>query len=453
MADGNFSNAADDLDAATAEQIDKDLHRAGRVELGVGDSDLAAHRDGLRTVLRRWASQPNQSYHQAMCFVGATLLVWEQDVDCAFAKFAAVMRSLPADYYGDALVGCRADVRALRHLAASRWPDVYGRSAIVNEPLELVCTQWLLALFGSLLPAACCQAIWNEMAKALTGDDNVAASTPSDLPLRVGLVLLENVLETMHQALEEDAAEEHTGGGCASYAALQGAASAWEGQPADLLAAAHALELPAVDVASARNHARREINAEDAIERARRATKKAAALLQATGETSRETSDARPRRQRHALMKFSSSSSTADASTTVELQMPTPCRSVPLGDAVPCVVVLSAISFVVLAASSPALPVALAVLFLTLLLVALLRRRALIRCARTMLDLFLRRAGEPGSLSHTLRRLRPMRKPALAARDDAAIASHSMAESSLAEHSRQRLDVEMQMVQAPVSQT
>ena len=122
--------------------------------------------------------------------------------------------------------------------------------------------------------------------------------------------------------LNEDAAEEHTGGGCASYAALQGAASAWEGQPADLLAAAHALELPAVDVASARNHARREINAEDAIERARRATKKAAALLQATGETSRETSDARPRRQRHALMKFSSSSSTADASTTVELQMP-----------------------------------------------------------------------------------------------------------------------------------
>jgi hypothetical protein len=334
------------LDNVTTEQIDKDLSRAGRLELGVHDDDAAAHREGLRQLLSRWvSSQPNQGYHQAMCFIGASLLHAELlDVDRAYASFAAVMRSLPAGYYGEALVGCRADVRALRYLAASRWPDVCGRAAIVNEPMELmerVCTQWLLALYGSQLSAECCRVVWHEMARTRValGDDG-AEAPPSDLPLRVGLVLLESVLGDLPKGIEKDAAEGETAGGGSSYAILQGAAKTWKGTATDLLAAALAVNLPSEEVYVARRKGRREVESQDVMERARKAMDKAGVVL---------TTPTKPMKSSHKLS----------------------CAS----------------------------------------------------CARATVDLFVRRSGEPGSLSHRLRQFRGRRGGF--GSDDAAFASES----------------------------
>ena len=399
------------LDNVTTEQIDKDLPRAGRLELGVHDDDAAAHREGLRQLLSRWvSSQPNQGYHQAMCFIGASLLHAELlDVDRAYTSFAAVMRSLPAGYYGEALIGCRADVRALRYLAASRWPDVCGRAAIVNEPMELVCTQWLLALYGSQLPAECCRVVWYEMARTRValGDDG-AEAPPSDLPLRVGLVLLESVLGDLRKGIEKDAAEGETAGGGSSYAVLQGAAKTWKGAATDLLAAALAVNLPSGEVYIARGKARREVESQDVMERARKAMNKAGVVL---------TTPTKP----HQTPTSPAASSTMKSSHKQER-----CP-VPSSETRPSTASLEtprgAIDFREKIAEKmrKKRKVQCSVFCLCYLLTWLCISCA--SCARATLDLFVRRSGEPGSLSHRLRQFRGRRSGF--GSDDAAFASES----------------------------
>ena len=402
------------LDNVTTEQIDKDLSRAGRLELGVHDDDAAAHREGLRQLLSRWvSSQPNQGYHQAMCFIGASLLHAELlDVDRAYASFAAVMRSLPAGYYGEALVGCRADVRALRYLAASRWPDICGRAAIVNEPMELmdrVCTQWLLALYGSQLSAECCRVVWHEMARTRValGDDG-AEAPPSDLPLRVGLVLLESVLVDLPKGIEKDAAEGETAGGGSSYAVLQGAAKTWKGAATDLLAAALAVNLPSGEVYIARGKARREVESQDVMERARKAMNKAGVVL---------TTPTKP----HPTPTSPAASSAMKSSHKQER------RPVPSSETRPSTASLEtprgAIDFREKIAEKmrEKRKVQCSVFCLCYLLTWLYISCA--SCARATVDLFVRRSGEPGSLSHRLRQFRGRRGGF--GSDDAAFASES----------------------------
>ena len=81
-----------------AEQIEKDLHRAGRLELGVPDDDLESHYSALRRVLRAWCwASDGQGYSQAMSRLGAMLLVAaDNDPKEAFTSFAWLMRSLHA---------------------------------------------------------------------------------------------------------------------------------------------------------------------------------------------------------------------------------------------------------------------------------------------------------------------------------------------------------------------
>lgn len=417
-----LSEATASLDAATAAQIDKDLHRAGRQDLGVKDADAERHREALRRLLNAWAAQPDEVYHQAMCFIAASLLVAENlDVERAYAAFVGVMCALPAGYYGEGLEGCRIEVRALRHLAARRWPEVYGKASIVNEPLDLVCTQWLLALFGSLLPPACCQALWIEMSESET--------EPSDLPLRVGLVLLGSVLKPLEEAISEDEAEEEVGGGCASYTVLQRAAPECSEDANALLAAAKAVKLAGTDLVDVRDKSRRELEAEDAIEKARKAIQRSAAVLEASsarGEASTSTGTRASSSQRPLVSSAHASSLVGHARS--RRSGGSPCCSLPA--LVLTVAAIAAALLFGLATSSATVPYAIGLLMLVLMAVGLARKTPLRHCARAALDLFVRRPGEPGSLSHTLRRLRAARKPSLAGRDDAAAAAHAMDEGS-----------------------
>ena len=99
-----------------AEQIEKDLHRVGRLELGITDADAKSHRASLRCLLHGWC-WCCEGYSQAMSHVGASLVATSSDVEGAFVSFAWLMRSLPADFFDE---GHRIEARALRVLAALR---------------------------------------------------------------------------------------------------------------------------------------------------------------------------------------------------------------------------------------------------------------------------------------------------------------------------------------------
>ena len=61
---------------ADAEIIGKDVHRAGRQELGIANEDARPHREALRRVLHAWcALRPEIGYCQAMNQIAAALLV------------------------------------------------------------------------------------------------------------------------------------------------------------------------------------------------------------------------------------------------------------------------------------------------------------------------------------------------------------------------------------------
>lgn len=274
-----------------AEDIEKDLHRAGRLDLGISDADVQQHYEALRRVLRAWCHIG--SYSQAMSRVGATLLAnTDHDAEKAFLSFSWIMCALPKGYYD---AGYLTDVRALRLLAAWRWPDAIVPS--LYEPLELVASTWFLSLWAGILPAACCVAVWAEL--VLTDADEPSSNGDvqhcADTSLRVALVLLETSLEAIREAVELDAAEADAGAvvtdadgddapsfSVASYAALQQAAD-WDGpRAAALVEKATSLELPKEAVAEARRLAASQLRAEAD----KRAREKAA--LRAAEEERRE---------------------------------------------------------------------------------------------------------------------------------------------------------------------
>ncbi|KAL1522771.1 hypothetical protein AB1Y20_017743 [Prymnesium parvum] len=258
-----------------AEDIEKDLHRVGRKQLGVEDADAEAYQDSLRQVLHAWC-WCSRGYAQSMSHVAASLVAAAPNVDGAFCSFAWLMLSLPSNFFDD---GHRVEVRALRILAAQRWPDVMEPA--VYETFELVTTQWLLSLWAGILPQPCCLAIWALM----TTDEHF----PSDISLRVGLVLLANALMDIHDAvlsdtLEQEGAciaysEDEPSVCCAAYSALQQAAQ-WHGDSDSLVAASRALHLPSHSVHEARTTASIQLDAE-------------------TGARERATAEARARAKRH----------------------------------------------------------------------------------------------------------------------------------------------------------
>ena len=275
---------------ADAEQIEKDLHRAGRQALGVTDADAEAHRDALRRVLYAWCWCSDSGYSQAMSHIGASLLVAAtHDVDGAFLSFAWLMRTLPSNYYDE---GCRVEVRALRILAALRWPEVIDPA--LYEALDLVMGQWLLSVWVGALPREDCLAVWAQMVR-----DDVA---PADTSLRVGLVLLATALVEIHEAATADAADEDALGtaempslGCATYAALQAAAQ-WRGGGAALVAATLTLELDEGAVAAARSTAALQLRAE-AEARGREAARARALTASRGEEGAHQTAEPRSRRR------------------------------------------------------------------------------------------------------------------------------------------------------------
>jgi hypothetical protein len=105
-----------------ADQIERDLHRSGRAELGADDT-LELHCARLRSVLRAWCVlRPDIGYCQGLNFVAAAMLcACEQEVAPAFSLFVLLLSRLPRDF-------C-APRRRSNHRPARRACD--GRSALL----------------------------------------------------------------------------------------------------------------------------------------------------------------------------------------------------------------------------------------------------------------------------------------------------------------------------------
>ena len=300
-----------------ADQIEKDLHRAGRLELGVADADVEAHYAALRSILRAWCwastAGTRQSYSQAMSRVGATLLVAvENDAERAFLSFAWLMRSLPRNYYD---TGYLVDVRALRLLAAWRWPESIVPA--LYEPLEMVSSTWFLSLWAGVLPQECCVAVWAQMIRdglddSEEGDQAAARAAPAgaDTSLRVGLLLLEAARPRLDEAVVTDreeadanvSTEDAPAFGAATYTALQQVAQWQAADAASLVSAALKLELSSEAVAEARQLAGAQLRAEEN----RRAQEKAAARALAKENERRRVEGERREADRVAEVKSTS---------------------------------------------------------------------------------------------------------------------------------------------------
>jgi hypothetical protein len=301
---------------ASLDQIQRDLHRAGRQELGISDSEAPAHREALLRLLLGWVKYDKEEVHgyaQAMSGIGAVLLVADHhDVPLAFRHFAQLMKALPFGFYDDGLRGCRVEVRALWLLACSRWPKLVPLLRL-RESLELVSMQWFLSQWVGVLHQDDCLAVWRRMASTTSSSSSSSSPAPSNAPpadasLRIGLAILEPSLPELVEAAEADAEEasameydeEAEGSGSVySYTALQSAVSraaafytekATPGRGSGLTAAAFdALQLSAEAVRSARATACTELEAEAAEEAQRKAARRAKAAAADSRVQSSET--------------------------------------------------------------------------------------------------------------------------------------------------------------------
>jgi len=229
-------------------QIEMDLHRCGREELGVSDEDAASHRAGLRRVLLSFCA--DRPYCQALSHVAAALLVLTSGDEADALKLLALLATtLAPDFYGAPdLVGARAEIGALVILAEGKCA-VAGRSA-VQEALSIAATEWLLSLWVGTLPLEQLVVVWDAMIAEAT------EPRPASASLRLGLAVVCSAAEEVAQVLRECAAVGNEGDEVyQAYAVLKEAAVSGGAEEAthDM---ARQLQLPSELLSSARAQAR-----------------------------------------------------------------------------------------------------------------------------------------------------------------------------------------------------
>ena len=111
-----------------AEMIEKDLHRAGRQELGIADEDAEAHREALRRVLQSWCTlRPEVGYVQGLnCIAAALLVICDHAEDEAVTLLVMLVDRLPADWYLESLLGGRVEVEATLWVYETRRPEFFS---------------------------------------------------------------------------------------------------------------------------------------------------------------------------------------------------------------------------------------------------------------------------------------------------------------------------------------
>ena len=69
--------------------------------------------------------------------------------------------SLPVGYYTDDMQGVYTDLLVLTALLQEAIPDVAASLSKLEVPLELLCSKWLLCMFGLSLPRHTLYRLWD----------------------------------------------------------------------------------------------------------------------------------------------------------------------------------------------------------------------------------------------------------------------------------------------------
>ncbi|PAV79947.1 hypothetical protein WR25_13000 [Diploscapter pachys] len=118
--------------------------------------------DALRRILKSVAFiYPDLGYCQGMGVVVAILLLFCSEETTFWIMSALVEDILPPNYYSQTLLGLQADERVSRHLMKSHVPDLNRSIDELDVEISLLTANWLLTLFGSVLPTKTLLRIWD----------------------------------------------------------------------------------------------------------------------------------------------------------------------------------------------------------------------------------------------------------------------------------------------------
>ena len=134
------------------QQIDTDLHRTFAQDNNSVNTPQG--RQMIRRVLGAHAAH-NRSvgYCQSMNYVVAHLLMFLEESD-AFWVLASVVENILTGYYSSNMAGVQTDLKIMKRLLHERRPDISEKLEGLGIPVELVCSKWLLCMFGVRLSSS-----------------------------------------------------------------------------------------------------------------------------------------------------------------------------------------------------------------------------------------------------------------------------------------------------------
>jgi hypothetical protein len=80
-----------------------------------------------------------------------------------FWVLGTICEAIVPGYYTPSLPGLRADMRTLQELLQALHPPIVAHLQALDVPLDLVCSQWLLALFSMNLPRETLFLLWDAL--------------------------------------------------------------------------------------------------------------------------------------------------------------------------------------------------------------------------------------------------------------------------------------------------
>ena len=147
------------IPAETMLDITKDLDRTYP---GHALFDSPAGVASLRRVLSAFASgQPSIGYCQSLNFIAGALLLFFDECAAYQTLSGIALNLLPPNYFDRRLTGLQVDQRVLKHLVGVLLPKVHKQFTALNFDLQIISSQWFLALFLNQLPFESVFRIWD----------------------------------------------------------------------------------------------------------------------------------------------------------------------------------------------------------------------------------------------------------------------------------------------------
>ena len=148
-------------DLHTSKQIEKDLLRT----LPTNTCFQSMNSMGisrLRRILQTLAYiYPTIGYCQGMGSIVATLLLFCEEEDAFWLMCTIIENLLPASYYSHTLIGVQADMKVLSALLNIYLPNLFNLFEKHEIELSLICVNWFLTLFSSVLHMRMLLRIWD----------------------------------------------------------------------------------------------------------------------------------------------------------------------------------------------------------------------------------------------------------------------------------------------------